>query len=146
MMRSQGSVGGELVLATEVTAACANITSLLATFSDLGASREVIEDELPPELGLRQITIYNDLLSATAALGEMTAATPAEVASVRSVISQLRDRFGFCGFDELTDLVQAHERDTARVTSCETDRTVHAGWISRRLYGLLGRSEYTTEH
>ena len=146
MMKMQGAVGGELVLSTELTAACANVASLLTTFSDLGASREVMEDELPPELGLHQIKIYNDLRLATAALGEMTAATPGEVASVGSVIRQLRDRFGFCGFDELTDLVQAHERDAARVTSCETDRAGHAGWISRRLYGLLGRSEYTTEH
>ena len=146
VIKLQGAAGGELVFANELTAACANIASLLTTFSDLGASREVAEGELSPDIGLRQIAIYNDVRTATAALGGMTAATPVDVASVGAVIRQLRDRFGFCGFDELTVLVQAHERDLARVTSCETDRAGQAGWISRRLSGLLGRGEYTTEH
>lgn len=146
MMKLQSAAGGELVFASELAGACANIARLVKSFSDLGVSREVTETELSPEIDLCQIAIYNDLRVATAALGKMTAATSVDVASVGGVIRQLRDRFGFCGFDELTILVQAHERDLARVTSSETDRAGHTGWISRRLSGLLGRGEYPTEH
>lgn len=146
MMKFQSTAGGEPTCATEMAGACAKITSLLATFSALGLSRELTNDELPLEIAQHQIAIYNDLRMATAALSEMTAATSVEVAGVGGVIRQLRERFEFCGFEELTILVQAHERDLARVTSCETDRAGHTGWISRRLNGLLCRSEYTTEH
>lgn len=146
MMKLQNTVGGEPALATEMAGACANITSLLDTFSNLGLSRELASGELPPEIAQRQIAIYNDLRMATAALSEMTAATSAEVAGVAGIIRQLRERFEFCGFEELTILVQAHERDLARVSSCGADRAGHTGWISRRLNGLLGRSDYTTQH
>lgn len=146
MMKLQSALRGELVFASKLAGACANIASLVASFSDLGESREVTESELSPEIGLRQIAIYNDLRVATAALGDMTAANLVEVATVGGVISQLRDRFGFCGLDELTILVQAHERDLARLTSSETDRAGHTRWISRRLSGLLARGDYTTEH
>ena len=146
MMKLQSTSVEEPNFATEMAGACANIKSLLATFSDLGLSRELTNVELSPEIAQRQIAVYNDLRMATAALSEMTAATSVEVAGVSGVIKQLRERFEFCGFEELTILVQAHERDLARVTFCETDRAGHTGWISRCLSGLLGRSEYTTEH
>ena len=44
MMKLQSTAGGEPTFATEMAGACAKITSLLATFSALGLSREVTND------------------------------------------------------------------------------------------------------
>lgn len=125
----------QLVLPSEVMSGCDRISTLIATFFNIGARREGLRSDPSTEIGLRQVEVFDDLCAATARLGALSATTPAEVASVARIIADLRHQFGYCGLDELDALSQSHERALSRLALGEGERVGQAGWISRRIFG-----------
>ena len=129
---------GELILPSEVTSGCDRVSSLSATFFNIGARREGLRSDPSIEVGLRQVEVFDDLCAATARLSTLMATTPAEVAGVARVLADLRQQFGYCGFDELDALSRSYERALSRLVLGEGERVGQAGWIGRRIFGRHG--------
>ena len=145
-MKQHGVANGDLLLTSDLMSACDNVAALITAFSGLGAQREERGHNASAEIELRQVEVFDELCAATHRLSFLPATTSLEAATVARIIKDLRQEFGYCGLHELEALSQSHERAVARLVVGEGERGVQTGWISRRLAGLLGLSDCTTQH
>ena len=134
-MKYQAASNAEIDLGGNLALVCERVGYLLVTFHDIGAQRELTNDELPLDVGERQIEIFNHLRVATAELSSIPAATSGEIEDVARIIRDLRKHFGFCGLDELTCLIQSYERENVRLSAIDAERL-----------GMLGRGDDPTQH
>ncbi len=145
-MRQAGAPSGELLLISEISRTCHEVSNLIEAFFDVGAQREDERNDASIEVERRQVEIFDDLRLATARLSTMPATTPLEVASLARIVEDLREKFDYCGLDELSALSLSHERALSRLVPGDGDRVGQAGWIGRRIFGMLGWGDYTTQH
>ena len=145
-MRHVGAPTGELFLVSELTRACDEVSSLIKAFFDVGAQREDQRGDASIEVGRRQLEIFDDLRSAAARLSTMPATTSLEVTSLTRIVEDLREKFAYCGFDELATLSRSHKRALSRLALDDGERVGQAGWIGRRIFGMLGWGDHTTQH
>ena len=145
-MRHAGAPSGELILISEVSRTCDEVSNLIEAFFDVGAQREDEQTDASIEVEQRQVAIFDDLRLATARLSTMPATTPLEVASLARIVEDLREKFDYCGLDELSALSRSHERALSRLVLGDGERVGQAGWIGRRIFGMLGWGDQTTQH
>ena len=145
-MRQAGAPNDELFLITELSQTCDEVSSLIEAFFDVGAERENKRSDASIDVERRQVKIFDDLRLATARLSTIPATTPPEVAMLARIVEDLREKFDYCGLDELSALSRSHERALSRLVLGDGERVGQAGWIGRRIFGMLGWGDQTTQH
>ncbi len=145
-MRQAGASNGELLFISDFSRTCDEVVNLIEAFLDVGVQREDERSDASLEAETRQVKIFDDLRMATTRLSTMSAITPLEVASLARVVANLREKFDYCGLEELTALSLSHERALSRLVLGDGERGGQAGWIGRRIFGMLGWGDHTTQH